>query len=366
VRKFEEEIVMAIRKIARFALIAAAVTFASTVFAQKEVRGSGATFPSIIYSTWAFGYSKEKGVPVKYAATGSGEGVRSITAHEVDFGATDVPLTDQELKKSNLIQFPTVAGGIVPVVNLPGVATIQLKLTGAVLADIFSGKIKLWNDPQIVALNDGVKLSALKITRVVRDDSSGTTEAFTTYLAASSPDWKASVGRKISWSGNVVALKGTDAIAQAVKDTSGAIGYVSFDRVSKFGIAAASLRNRAGQFVAVSENSIMAAVRASALRTDLRASLIDINAPDAWPLVDATYILVDANPLVAAEASRTLKFFYWAFLKGDEIVRGTGFAPLPVEVQARVVRLLAEVKSQDKLPIDYMSDREHQTILAMR
>jgi phosphate transport system substrate-binding protein len=357
---------MSMKNISRFALIVVGSAFASTVFAQKEVRGSGATFPSIIYSTWAFGYSKEKGVPVKYAATGSGEGVRSMTAREVDFGATDVPLTDQELKKLNLIQFPTVAGGIVPAVNLPGVVGNQLKLTGAVLADIFSGKIRLWNDPQIVALNDGVKLPALKITRIVRDDSSGTTEAFTTYLAASSPEWKASVGRKISWGGSVVALKGTDAIAQAVKDTSGAIGYVSFDRVSKFGIAAASLRNKAGQFVAVSENSILAAVRASALRTDLRASLIDINAPDAWPLVDATYILIDANPLLAAEASRTLKFFYWAFLKGDDIVRGTGFAPLPAEVQARVVRLLGDVKSQDRLPIDYISDAQHQVILAMR
>jgi phosphate transport system substrate-binding protein len=145
---------MSMKNISRFALIVVGSAFASTVFAQKEVRGSGATFPSIIYSTWAFGYSKEKGVPVKYAATGSGEGVRSMTAREVDFGATDVPLTDQELKKLNLIQFPTVAGGIVPAVNLPGVVGNQLKLTGAVLADIFSGKIRLWNDPQIVALNE--------------------------------------------------------------------------------------------------------------------------------------------------------------------------------------------------------------------
>lgn len=357
---------MSIKKMARFALVAAAAMIASTAFAQKEIRGSGATFPSIIYSTWAFGYSKDKGVAVKYASTGSGEGVRSMSAREVDFGATDVPLSELELQKVGLIQFPTVAGGIVPVVNLPGASGKSLKLTGAMLADIFSGKIKAWNDARISALNDGVTLPALKITRVVRDDSSGTTEAFTTYLAASSPDWVGSVGRKVTWGGSAVAVKGSDAVAETVKSTSGAIGYVSFDRVTKFGLSAVALRNKAGKFVSVSENSIIAAVRGSALRTDLRASLIDVGAADAWPLVDATYILVDASPKAAADASRTLKFFYWAFLKGDDIVRGTGFAPLPAEVQARVVRLLGDVKSQDRLPIDYISGAQQQIIVAMR
>lgn len=352
--------------LAQFALIAASLAYASATFAQKEIRGSGATFPSIIYSTWAFGYSKDKGVAVKYASTGSGEGIRSMSAREVDFGATDVPLSEQELQKAGLIQFPTVAGGIVPVVNLPGASGKSLKLTGAVLADIFSGKIKVWNDARIAALNDGLQLPALKITRVVREDSSGTTEAFTTYLAASSPEWVGSVGRKVTWGGNAVAVKGTDAIAETVKSTSGAIGYVSFDRVAKFGLNPIALRNKTGKFVSVSENSIAAAVRGSGLRTDLRASLIDVNSPDAWPLVDATYILVDASPKAAVDASRTLKFFYWAFLKGDDIVRGTGFAPLPAEVQARVVRLLGDVKSQDRLPIDYISGAQQQIVLAMR
>jgi len=357
---------MTTRKIARFVLIAAAVTFASSAFAQKEIRGSGATFPSIIYATWAFGYSKDKGVAVKYAPTGSGEGIRSMSAREVDFGATDVPLTEQELQKADLIQFPTVAGGIVPVVNLPGASSKSLKLTGAVLADIFSGKIKAWNDAKIAALNEGVQLPALKITRVVREDSSGTTEAFTTYLAASSPNWVGNVGRKVTWGGGAVAVKGSDAVAETVKNTSGAVGYLSFDRVAKFGLSPIALRNKTGKFILVSENSIIAAVRGSGLRTDLRASLIDVSAPDAWPLVDATYILVDANPKAAADASRTLKFFYWAFLKGDDIVRGTGFAPLPAEVQARVVRLLGNVKSQDRLPIDYISGAQQQIILATR
>ena len=356
---------MAIKKAARCAVIVAAAMFASAAFAQKEIRGTGATFPSIIYSTWAIGYAKEKGVAVKYASTGSGEGIRGISAREVDFGATDISLSELELQKAGLIQFPTVAGGIVPVVNLPGTSAKSLKLTGALLADIFSGKIKAWNDAKIAALNDGVKLPTLKITRVVREDSSGTTEAFTTYLAISSADWVGNVGPKVTWGNDAVAVKGNDAIAESVKSTSGAISYVSFDRVAKFGLNAIALRNKAGKFVSASESTITAAVRGSSLRTDLRASLIDVSAADAWPLVGATYILIVASPKAASDASRILKFFYWAFLKGDDIVRGTGFAPLPPEVQARVVRLLGDVKSQDRLPIDYTSDAQHQIILAM-
>lgn len=234
---------MAIKKAARCAVIVAAAMFASAAFAQKEIRGTGATFPSIIYSTWAIGYAKEKGVAVKYASTGSGEGIRGISAREVDFGATDISLSELELQKAGLIQFPTGAGGIVPVVNLPGTSAKSLKLTGAVLADIFSGKIKAWNDAKIAALNDGVKLPTLKITRVVREDSSGTTEAFTTYLAISSADWVGNVGPKVTWGDNAVAVKGNDAMAESVKSTSGAISYVSFDRVAKFGLNAIALRN---------------------------------------------------------------------------------------------------------------------------
>ena len=253
-----------------------------------------------------------------------------------------------------------------PVVNLPGTSAKSLKLTGAVLADIFSGKIKAWNDAKIAALNDGVKLPTLKITRVVREDSSGTTEAFTTYLAISSANCVGTIGPKVTSGDDAVAVKGNDAIAESVKSTSGAISYVSFDRVVKFGLNAIALRNKTGKFVSASESTITAAVCGSSLRTDLRASLIDVSAADAWPLVGATYILIVASPKAASDASRILKFFYWAFLKGDDIVRGTGFAPLPPEVQARVVRLLGDVKSQDRLPIDYTSDALHQIILAMR
>jgi phosphate transport system substrate-binding protein len=331
--------------------VIAGLGLALSAHAEKEIKGSGATFPSLVYTTWAFGYAKEKGVAVKYSPTGSGEGIRTISAREVDFGATDSPLSDTELKKQNLLQFPTIAGAIVPVVNLPGISNGQLKLTGAALADVYAGKIKSWDDSRIAALNPGVRLPNLKITRVVREESSGTTEAFTSYLASASPEWSGGSGKKITWAGEVAALKGNDGVAQAVKETAGAIGYVSLDRVSKHSLTSVSLRNKSGKFVAASENAIVAAVRASDLRKDLHASLLDGAGAESWPIVDVTYILIDAHPKSASEASRTLQFFYWAMLKGDDIVRGTGFAPLPAEVQARVIRQLAEVSPQDGMPV---------------
>ena len=331
--------------------------FVLPAYAQNEIKGSGATFPALVYSTWAFGYAKEKGVGVNYKSTGSGEGIRSVSAREVDFGATDSPLSEVELKKQSLMQFPTLVGGIVPVINLPGVAEGQLKLTGAALAAIFVGKVKTWNDPSIVALNPALRLPNLKITRVVREDNSGTTEGFVTYLASAYPAWQGGVGRKVDWLGEVRAAKGNDGVGGLVKSTAGAIGYVSLDRVAKMGLTSVSLKNKSGQFVVASEQSIAAAATGSDLRRDLRATLLNSDGPNTWPIADMTYILVDARPKTAADASRTLRFFYWAFLKGDEIVRGTGFAPLPPLIQARVVRQLSEVEPKDGKLIDLLGSR---------
>ncbi len=331
--------------------------FTFPAYAQNEIKGSGATFPALVYSTWAFGYAKEKGVGVNYKPTGSGEGIRSITAREVDFGATDSPLSEVELKKQNLMQFPTLVGGIVPVVNLPGIGEGQLKLTGAALAAIFAGKVKTWNDPSLAALNPALRLPSLKITRVVREDNSGTTEGFASYLASAYPAWQAGVGRKVDWAGEVSAAKGNDGIGGLVKSTVGAIGYVSLDRVAKMGLTSVSLKNKAGQFVVASESAIAAAASGSDLRKDLRATLLNSSGADTWPIAEMTYILIDARPKTAAEANRTLRFFYWAFLKGDDIVRGTGFAPLPPMIQARVIRQLGEVEAKDGKLIDLLGKR---------
>jgi len=315
------------------------------------VVGTGASFPALVYSAWSFGYSKERGQDVRYASTGSGDGIKQMSERTVDFGATDTPLNEKELKASNLIQFPTMAGGIVPVINLKGVPSGGLKLSGAVLADLYSGEIRSWDDARIAALNPGLALPKVKVIRVVREEASGNTEIFTGYLAKQNPAWATStgVGKLVKWKGEVVAAKGSDAVAETVKNTPGAIGYVSFDRVLKSGLAAVALRNKAGQFVLPSETTFQAAVRASNIGKSetLTASLVDLDGLGVWPIVDLTYILLDGSPKSSERASATAKFFYWAFLKGDTLIRGTGFAALPTEVQVLVVRKLAEIKPLD-------------------
>lgn len=341
--------------LAQAGLLWVLVAYVTNAVAQDEIKGSGATFPALIYSAWAFAYTKEKRVNVSYKPTGSGEGIRSISAREVDFGATDSPLTDVELKKQGLIQFPTLVGGVVPVVNLPGIGNGQLKLTGSALAAIFAGKVKTWNDPILVALNPTLRLPATKIIRAVREDSSGTTEVFVNYLASAYRAWPSGIGKKVNWSGEVSAVKGNDGVAQLIKSTAGAIGYVSLDRVTKSGLKSVSLQNKAGNYVMASESSLLAAAINSGLRKDLRASLLNSDGNDSWPITDLTYILVEAEPKSADAGSRTVKFFYWAMLKGDDIIRGTGFAPLPPGIQARVVRRLSEMKSRDGKSIEFIS-----------
>ncbi|MGL4575997.1 MAG: phosphate ABC transporter substrate-binding protein PstS [Burkholderiaceae bacterium] len=331
-----------------------------TVWAQKtDIKGAGASFPSTVYTTWAFAYSKEAKTTVSYAASGSGEGIKRISSREVDFGATDNPLTTEDLKKNGLMQFPTLVGGIVPVVNLRGIAPGKLKLTGAVLADIYEGKINSWRDPKIVALNPALDLPARDIIRIVREDASGSTASFTDYLSKASQPWarKAGSATLLKWPAPVVAAKGTDGVMKTMQETAGAIAYVSFDRVMKNNLTYALLQNRNGQFVAPSEASFQAAVKASDLgRSGVEnASLIDLAGQDVWPITDTTYVLVESAPKTASKSQAVLKFFYWAFLKGDEIIAGTGFAALPVDVQARVVRRLAEVRSENGDPINLLS-----------
>lgn len=328
-------------------------------FAQPSaaVVGEGASFPSLVYSAWSFRYSKERGQEVRYNSTGSGDGIKQMSERKVDFGATDAPLTNGELKNNKLIQFPTMAGGIVPVVNLKGVASGALKLTGPVLANLFSGEIKTWDDPRILALNPGISLPRARVVRVGRQDASGSTAILSEYLTKQSPEWASAygVGKQIKWKGEVSLVNGNDGVAEAVKAVPGAIGYVSFDRVLKDGLSAVSLRNKAGQFVSPSESAFQAAVKASSISKSesLTASLIDLDGVGVWPIVDLTYILIDAAPQSAVRASAAAKFFYWAFLKGDVLIRGTGFAPLPTEVQALVVRKLGEIKPMDGKPMNF-------------
>lgn len=330
---------------------------------SPAVRGAGASFPSLVYSAWSFGYSKEKGHDVRYVSTGSGDGIKQMIERTVDFGATDSPLTDAELKAGRLIQFPTMAGGIVPVVNIRGVTNGTLKLTGSVLAELMSGDIAVWDDARITALNPGLALPKTKVIRIAREDASGSTAILTQYLSQQSPTWASGtgVGRTVKWKGEVVLAKGNDDLGAAIKATLGAIGYVSYDRVLRDGLVSVSLRNKAGNFVAPSEAAFQAAVKASSISKSgsLTASLIDMPGSGVWPIVDLTYILLDASPKLADRANASARFFYWAFLKGDSLINGSGFAALPTEVQAAVVRKLGEIKPADGRSLNFTQQSEH-------
>ncbi|MFN7861855.1 MAG: phosphate ABC transporter substrate-binding protein PstS [Curvibacter sp.] len=337
-------------------LILVVSNLTSICFAQTgvEVRGTGSSSPALVYNAWSFSHSKERSVNVQYSQTGSANGIKQIIERTVDFGATDSPVSAAVLKANELIQFPTMVGGVAIVVNLGGTSSASIRLTGPLLADLFSGDVKNWDDPRIAALNPGVPLPKLKVTRVVRGDGAGTTENLTTYLSTQTSTWRDTVGqgKLVNWKGEVVAMKDDDSISQQVKSVPGVIAYLSYDRVQRYGLTAVALRNSAGQFVLPSEEGFLAALRASDIRANatMISSLINLSGSATWPISNLSYILLDATPKSAVKAGTTARFFYWAFLKGDGLIRGTGFAPLPADIQALAVRKLSEIRPQDRQP----------------
>ncbi|MCE4538300.1 phosphate ABC transporter substrate-binding protein PstS [Pelomonas sp. P7] len=321
---------------------------------QPAVHGRGATFPSKVYETWARAFEKAGGSAVAYQGTGSGDGIKQAAARTVDFGGTDAPLTPAELARQHLVQIPMLVGGVVPVVNLPGLAA-PLQLDGEVLAEIFLGRIKAWNDGRIAALNPGAALPALPIRRVVRAEKSGTTDGFTRYLAGASAAFKAEVGagQAPAWPGQPLKAEGNDGMVQALRATPGAIAYVSHDRVLRDRLAAVRLRNAAGRFVLPGEAGFRAAILDSDMHRqgDDLATLLDRPGNDAWPITLTSFVLVDAEPPTADQALGALKFLYWCFMHGDDLTRGTGFAPLPISVQSRLAARFTQVRPKDgRLP----------------
>ncbi len=316
------------------------------------VSGTGATFPAKVYQQWAEQYARETGVTVDYKPTGSSAGVKRIVAREVDFGATDVPMSNADLAKHGLFQFPSLVGGVVPVINLPGVASGAVRVSSEVLAAIFAGQITNWRDKQILALNPRIALPDLRITRVVRADGSGTTEVFVRYLKQAAPAAAKAIesqGNQAQWPGKVMAAEGSSKLVEAVQATPGAIGYVSSDYVARDGLTAVSLRNQRGQWVAPTLEGYRAAIHAGRLFKDsLQATpLIDIDGTNVWPIVTATYLVVPRAPASIERAGRALNFFYRSYLLGDKAVAGTGFAPLPTTTQARIVSLLSGFRTPD-------------------
>jgi phosphate transport system substrate-binding protein len=310
------------------------------------VQAAGATFPAKVYARWAEQYGRDQGVQVRYQPTGSGDGIRRASEHSVDFGGTDSPLPPDELARRRLVQIPMLVGGVVPVINLPG--TSRLKLTGELLADLMAGRIERWDDARIAGLNPGAALPPRRILRVVRAEKSGTTEGFTRYLAGQSEAFKASPGVSSlpKWPGEAKAEEGNDGVVAAVKASAGAIGYISFDRVESSGLTPVTLLNRDGQWVLPSEAGFRAAILQSGVHRagDDTASILDMPGADSWPITLISFVLVDAAPPQATRVEPALRFLYWCFQRGDALTRGTGFAPLPTSVQARLAARFASVR----------------------
>ena len=322
------------------------------VAATVQISGTGATFPAKVYDRWTQNFTQANPrVQVSYTPTGSGEGVKQVSTRNVQFGGTDSPLSAAVLAEKSLVQVPTVVGGLVPVVNVPGVSANKLLLTAEVLADLMADRISHWDDERIASLNPGLNLPHKAVVRVVREDGSGTSEVFARYLAAASSHFKntVTVSHKPNWPGKVVTGKGMDALVAALRATPGAISYVSYDRVMRDQLASVRLRNPAGRDVAASEEGFKEAILGSDVyrQGDDTASLLNSARKDAWPLTMTSYVLLDARPKDQMVANWTAHYVYWCFMNGDELTRGTGFAPLPPKVQAKLVARLLQIHGPD-------------------
>ena len=300
-----------------------------------DITGAGATFPYPIYAKWAEAYKAKTGTSFNYQSIGSGGGIKQIQAKTVDFGASDKPLKPEDLDKNGLMQFPAVMGGVVPVINLAGTAAGEIKLTPTVLADIFLGKIKKWNDPALVALNKDAKLADEAITVVHRSDGSGTTFIFTNYLSKVSAEWKSKVGEEasVSWPAGVGG-KGNEGVANYVKTIKGSIGYVEFAYALQSKMNYTQLQNKEGQFVKPEEGSFKAA--AANAHWDKAPGFYEILTDEpgkaSWPITGATFILMHKIQDKPANAAEVLKFFDWAYANGDKMALDMDYIPMPDSV----------------------------------
>jgi phosphate transport system substrate-binding protein len=321
--------------------------------AGAQISGAGATFPAPLYAKWAEVQKAESGLALNYQAIGSGGGIKQIEARTVAFGASDKPLKPEELDANGLVQFPTVIGGVVPVVNLPGVAPGQLKLTGPLLADIFLGKVTRWSDPAIGALNAGVKLPNLPITVVHRSDGSGTTFLFTSYLAAVAPQWaKVGASDAVAWPAGQGG-KGNDGVSGYVKQTAGAIGYVEYAYAKQNVMTHVDLQNTSGAYVAPTAETFAAAASGAdwSKAPGFYLLLIDQPGPDAWPITGATFILMHKQQADPATAKAVLQFFDWAYAKGDAAANELAYVPLPADLKARVRESWKAIVGSDGKPV---------------
>ena len=314
-----------------------------------QINGAGATFPNPLYSKWFAEYNKlHPNVQVNYQSIGSGGGIRQITNQTVFFGATDGPMTDEQLKAapSKILHFPTVLGAVVPVYNIPNV-TAELKFTGAVLADIYLGKITKWNDPALAKLNPGVTLPGADITVVHRSDGSGTTFIWVDYLSKASPDWQKKVGvaTSVNWPAGIGG-KGNEGVSGLVSQTPGSIGYVELIYASQNNIKYGSVQNQSGEFVKGSEQSVTAAAAGTAAKmpADFRVSITNAEGKGAYPISSFTWLLLYEDPKDKTQARAMVEFLRWALTDGQKFAGQLGYAPLPASVVKLEMTALQQIK----------------------
>jgi len=329
-------------KFATAGLVAA--VFSISAFAQ-DVTGAGASFPAPLYAKWASDFNKATGVKINYQSVGSGAGLKQIEAKTVDFGASDAPLKDDELQAKGLMQFPTVIGGVIPVVNIQGVKPGELKLNGQVLGDIYLGKITKWNDPAIKALNGSLNLPDAAIAPVRRADGSGTSFLFTNYLSKVNAEWKTKVGEgtAVNWPTGAGG-KGNEGVAAFVNRLPNSIGYVEYAYVKQNKMTYAQMQNAAGTFVSPDDSAFKAAAAGAEWNKSFYQVLTNQAGKDAWPITGATFILMHKVQDKPANATTVLKFFDWAYKSGDKTADELDYVPMPDAVKATIAKAWGEVK----------------------
>ena len=317
---------------------------------SADITGAGATFPYPVYAKWAEAYKKATGTGMNYQSIGSSGGIRQINAKTVDFGATDAPVSGENLDKQGQIQFPAIIGGTVPVINLDGFKPGELRITGPVMAEVFMGTVSKWNDPKLVALNPGKKLPDTAITVVHRADGSGTTFNWTDYLTTVSPEWAQRVGRgaAVKWpAASSVGGKGNEGVAANVNRIKGSIGYVEYAYVKKNNMVFLQLQNKAGKFVSPDDVTFAAAADGADWFSvpGMGLSIVDQKNPNAWPVSSASFIIMYKDPADKKASQEVLKFFDWAFKNGKKMSEELDYVHLPVSLQDQIrQRVWSQIK----------------------
>lgn len=339
-------------KVSMISMASIVVASYASVASAQNITGAGASFPAPVYSKWAAEYNKATGVKVNYQSVGSGAGIKQIDSKTVDFGASDMPQTDEVLAQKGQMQFPTVIGGTVPVINIKGIAPGQMKLDGQVLGDIYLGKITRWDDAAIKALNPGLALPDAAIAPVRRADGSGTTFNFTNYLSTVHPEWKAKVGQgtAVNWPVGAGG-KGNEGVAAFVSRLPNSIGYVEYSYVKQNKMTYALMKNRDGVFVAPNDDAFKAAAAGADWNKSFYQLIVDQPGKGTWPISTATFILMHLKQDKPANATETFKFFTWAFKSGDKIASELDYVPLPDSVVGAIEKAWGQVKDASGKPV---------------